>query len=91
METQVVPLNTSMALVVVLYMINPSAGFWMPYFSIALIRGGRKPICVDLTSSIAEESGEEPSELTATCDVRIREVKISVRNISSVLLMAKCF
>ena len=39
------------------YTINPGAGLAIAFISVKVIRGGKNPLSVDFTSSIADESG----------------------------------
>ena len=51
---------------VVLKIIKPAEGDGMRYICVVDIRGGRKPLLVDFTSSMAEGSGEVLSLLMPT-------------------------
>ena len=47
-------------------MVSPATGFWMAFRWMVVMRGGKNPLAVDLTSSIAEASGRLLSALIPT-------------------------
>jgi hypothetical protein len=62
-----VPLKKLNLLVVVLYKISPLAGEGIELRCAVVKRGGKNPIILLFTSSMAELSGEDPSVLIAVC------------------------